>query len=152
MAPRCKKMTAPATALVLLALATVARAGDGVIEINQARALAGGITPADTAGFPVEINAPGSYILTSDLIVSGVDTIGIQALTSEVTLDLNGFRIVGPVTCTGAGATLSCSATGLGTGRRIADCAGRCGYPCPIGVSCGGLPGASTCPSPQASW
>jgi hypothetical protein len=39
---------------------TAVAAVDGVIEINQARVLAGGITPADTPGFPVTIGTSGS--------------------------------------------------------------------------------------------
>ena len=42
-----------------------ALASDGVIEINQAKALAGGVTAFDGPGFPVTVTAPGSYILTS---------------------------------------------------------------------------------------
>lgn len=41
---------------LLLGLAGSAWAVDGVIDINQARALAGGVTPGDTAGFPVTIS------------------------------------------------------------------------------------------------
>src|SRR5262245_6979065 len=36
---------------------------EGEILITQAKANAGGITPADTAGFPVTLSAPGSYRL-----------------------------------------------------------------------------------------
>ena len=56
--------------LVILALATPAFGVDGVIEISQARALAGGINPVDTPGFPITIDQSGSYRLTSDLNVS----------------------------------------------------------------------------------
>jgi hypothetical protein len=65
-----------------------------VIEINQSRALAGNITTGDGAGFPVTINASGSYRLTSDLTVpAGWDGIDVNA--NNVTIDLNGFNIVG---------------------------------------------------------
>jgi len=64
---------------------------DGVIEINQARAVAGSVTPGDAPGFPVQISASGSYRLTSNLNPSGQD--GIDVTTSHVTLDLNGFSI-----------------------------------------------------------
>jgi len=71
-----------------------AAAVDGVIEINQARALAGGLTPGDDPGFPVTISLSGSYRLTSDLNVP-LDTDGIvtQGDAFQVTLDLNGFTI-----------------------------------------------------------
>ena len=54
-----------------LAFCAPALAVDGVIEINQARALAGGVTSGDTPGFPVIIDTAGSYTLTSDLTTSG---------------------------------------------------------------------------------
>jgi len=97
----------------LLGFATVGHAVDGVILIDQNRALAGNVTPGDAPGFPVSINQPGSYRLSGNLTVSGsVNAIEINA--SEVTLDLNGFAIVGPTVCTGTG--LSCSPIGSGTG------------------------------------
>lgn len=72
---------------------------DGVIEINQARALAGGVTPGDAAGFPVDINQSGSYRLTSDLSVDK-DATAIQIIANNVAIDLNGFSILGPNLCT----------------------------------------------------
>ena len=86
-------------ALLALLLATPALAVDGVIEINQARVLTGGITSTDNPGFPVEIDQPGSYRLTSDLTVpSGY--FGFVVHADNVTLDLNGFTVFG-----GGGAT-----------------------------------------------
>jgi hypothetical protein len=70
-------------------------ASDGVIEINQARLAAGGVTTGDTPGAPVTLSTPGSYRLTSDLR-SGTRATSVILITSErVTLDLNGFS-VGP--------------------------------------------------------
>jgi hypothetical protein len=105
------------TCTALLALAPHVRAADGVIEISQAAALAGGVTANDDPDFPVEINAPGSYRLTSDLVVgANQDAISIASGAAGSTLDLNGFAIRGPVTCTGGGATLVCQNTGTGDG------------------------------------
>jgi len=90
-------------ALLLAALAALARpaaAVDGVIEINQARAMAGGITAGDGAGFPVSINASGSYRLTGNLTFEGTITTAIEVSASDVEIDLNGFSIAGGVTCT----------------------------------------------------
>ena len=42
--------------LLLLARPPLASAVDGVVEINQTRALAGAITASDTAGFPVTLD------------------------------------------------------------------------------------------------
>ncbi len=83
-----------ATALLFLTLlAPGALAGEGRLEINQVGIEASG-------GFPFVIDAPGSYVLTSDLDVpAGVD--GLLLATSGVTLDLNGFTIRGPFLCIG---------------------------------------------------
>jgi hypothetical protein len=89
--------------LLLLSLAVPAGAVDGVIEINQARALLGNVTPGDTAGFPVTIAAghSGSYRLTGNLSVSSDAVDAIEVLAADVTIDLNGFTIDGPTVCTG---------------------------------------------------
>jgi hypothetical protein len=73
-------------------LSIAAHAANGVIEINQARAVAGSVTPGDTGGFPVTISASGSYILTSNLVATNG---GIVIAASNVTIDLNGFTISG---------------------------------------------------------
>lgn len=96
-------------------------ASDGVVEINQVRALEGGVTINDDPGFPVEINTSGSYRLTSDLIVrdlpgaADLDVLAVSA--SNVTLDLNGFSIIGPVECSGSPRV--CTPTGAGVGVRL---------------------------------
>ncbi len=80
-----------------------AQAGDGVIEINHAAALAGGVTSYDDPGYPVTIVPGASYRLTSDLRVSSenldviegyVPTIlGFPSSNGTITLDLNGFSV-----------------------------------------------------------
>ena len=109
-----KSIVARAGLFVLL-LPAHARAVDGVIEINQARALAGGVTASDTPGFPVTIDSSGSYRLTSDLVLGapGVEGILINANSENgpATLDLNGFAVRGLVSCTNTddtGATITC--------------------------------------------
>ena len=79
-----------------LALAGLpAAAIDGVVLIDQNRALAGAVTPGDVAGFPISINQPGSYRLSGTLTVpAGLN--GIEINVDGVTLDLNGFVINGP--------------------------------------------------------
>jgi parallel beta-helix repeat protein len=88
-----------------------APARDGVIEINQARARAGGITPGDTPNFPVQITTSGSYVLTGDLASS---TSAIEIFADDVTIDLGGFELRGPVSCGCCPA--SCPAPGLSGG------------------------------------
>lgn len=67
-------------AAILLAPAGQALAAEGVIQINQARALAGGVTPGDEPGFPVTISQPGSYRLTGNLTTAASDTPAIPDL------------------------------------------------------------------------
>jgi hypothetical protein len=104
---------------VLLALASfspVIAAGIGPVVITQSTALQGGISGAcDAPGFPITICKQGSYILGSNLTVPANHD-GIDIAVPGVTIDLNGFTVRGPVTCTGVGTTLSCSKTGLANG------------------------------------
>jgi parallel beta-helix repeat protein len=104
------------SALVLfLTLPTPALASDGVLEINRACAVQTGCFAGDTAGFPVTISARGSYRLTSNLALPDENTDGIQISNDNVSIDLAGFEIRGPVVCSGA--PLTCvPATGTGSG------------------------------------
>lgn len=66
------------------------------------------LTANSSTVFPIVITKPGSYRLGSDVTVpAGVDGIDINA--HDVTLDLNGFTVRGPNTCTSSGSTLSCT-------------------------------------------
>lgn len=85
-----------------LAVSGVALAAEGVIEINQARALAGGVTSGDSAGYPITIDQAGSYALTSSLDPSPADAIYIQA--DDVSIDLRGFRVKGSISDVNSGA------------------------------------------------
>lgn len=87
---------------------------DGVTDINQARALAGGVSPDDTAGFPVTISQSGSYRLTGNLTTPNLNTTAIVVSAPFVTIDLNGFGIFGGNTCSGS--PTSC---GSGTSRGV---------------------------------
>ena len=62
-------------------------------NIDQAAALAGGVSSCDMPGFPVTICDSGSYRLSSNLDVFSGD--GIEVTTDDVTIDLNGFTIRG---------------------------------------------------------
>jgi hypothetical protein len=82
-----------------------------VITIDQAKATNGNVTAGDAAGFPITINASGSYKLTSNLVVpAGTDAILVTA--GNVSIDLNGFSIIGPGNCSGQPASMTCTATG----------------------------------------
>lgn len=79
-------------ALLYLLVAPAAFAVDGVLEINQASVDAAG-------GFPLTISQAGSYRLTSSLTVPSGEN-GIEATVDDVWLDLNGFSLIGPGSCT----------------------------------------------------
>lgn len=99
----------------LFALSAAAHAVDGVILIDQAKALAGNVTPGDAPGFPVTLSKSGSYRLSGNLVVPDAYTTGIKVATSNVNVDLNGFGIFGPNQCIGFPVT-SCAFHGSGHG------------------------------------
>jgi hypothetical protein len=105
------KRTCLFSVLIGLAALPQAFAVDGVILISQTTALLGNVTPGDTPGFPVTISQPGSYRLSSNLTVPDANTTAIQVTSTNVTIDLNGFSIIGPVVCTGEPVT-SCNPSG----------------------------------------
>jgi parallel beta-helix repeat protein len=80
-------------AAALVATPQATRAAEGVIEINQARVLAGGITPGDAPGFPATLSRSGSYRLTSNLATESRNLSGIEVTEQGVSIDLNGFTI-----------------------------------------------------------
>lgn len=69
-----------------------AHAVDGVVLIDQNKALVGNVTPGDTAGFPVTLSRPGSYRLSGNL-TAPAGTHGFLIASPGVTLDLNGFTL-----------------------------------------------------------
>jgi hypothetical protein len=101
------------------ALPRRATAADGMIEINQQRALAGAVTPGDAPGFPVELFTRGSFVLTGDLDVPGSAESGISVYAAGTRIDLNGFSVSSatqcpgqPPVCTQAGARIGIAASG----------------------------------------
>ena len=97
---------------ILVSVGSAVRSEDGAIEINQL-CVASGCFTGDDPGFPVEINAPGSYRLTSNLSVPAAES-GIAVQVDNVTLDLAGNALLGPVDCNGPDPTCSPSTTGIG--------------------------------------
>jgi hypothetical protein len=106
----------PVVLAILLAAAPFSlRAEGGRIEINAACASAGCFA-GDSPGYPVSITQPGSYMLTSDLVLpAGVS--GITLLTDDVHIDLNNFAIRGPATCAPGACSQSASPRLVGVGR-----------------------------------
>ncbi|MBN8505098.1 MAG: right-handed parallel beta-helix repeat-containing protein [Burkholderiales bacterium] len=75
------------------------RDGDGVVNLNQTNATAGGVHATDAPGFPISIGTSGTYRLTSNLVVPAGQH-GIEVGPNlHVVIDLNGFQIVGPAVC-----------------------------------------------------
>jgi hypothetical protein len=99
-------------ASLTLMTSEVALAADGIIEINQISALAGGVTPGDTPGFPVEIFVTGSYRLTGNLAVPSGAPAGIAVYAYGTTVDLAGFSITSSTQCSGT--PVSCTTSGAG--------------------------------------
>ncbi len=76
--------------------------------IDHTKALAGNVTPGDAAGYPITISRPGHYKLMSNLTVPAGSK-GIEATVPNVTLDLNGFTVSGPGSCTRSGFVVTCT-------------------------------------------
>lgn len=101
----------------LLVASFAAHASDGVIEIYHAKIMA-------SSGYPYLISQPGSYRLTSNLTQADPDVGVIEIGASNVSLGLNGFAIIGPVTCAlsiGDGPVTSCASAGAVAGIRITE-------------------------------
>ena len=99
--------------LTVTFLTTAVYAVDGVILIDQNKALAGGVTPGDAPGYPIQITKGGSYKLSGDLTVADLTTTGFSLETNQpVTIDFNGFSLSGP----NAGQTQPCQAVTPGKG------------------------------------
>src|SRR6267378_2330657 len=97
------------TVLVVLTMALVpacAFAVDGQVLINQ--------STLNAAGGTYTITQPGSYKLSGNLQVKDENTTAIVVAADNVTIDLNGFSILGPTVCVGAPAI--CSPVGTGNG------------------------------------
>jgi len=80
-------------ALTMALIPAAALAIDGQVLINMS-------TVAAAGGFPYTITQAGSYKLSGNLTVPNGDTTAILIAHDNVTLDLNGFSILGPVDCT----------------------------------------------------
>lgn len=106
--------------MFLVFAASAAHAVDGVIQLNQARALAGDPSLADAPGFPITIRQSGSYRLTSDLVLFGIEGTeeldAINVMVTNVTIDLNGFAILGPASCTLDAGSIRCEPQAGGDG------------------------------------
>ena len=96
--------------LLFAALSGNLLAVDGVVLIHQNRALAGGITPGDTPGFPVTTSQEDAYRLTGNLTAPHKNTDGIVITANHVTIPTNGFSIIGASVC--GGSPITCSPGG----------------------------------------
>lgn len=94
--------------VAVLAFLVMSLAAFGQTEFGQAEALAGGVTPGDTPGFPVTLSQPGSYKLTSNLDNIGANN-AVVIEADDVYLDLAGFSIIGSNQGGYAGITISLS-------------------------------------------
>lgn len=97
--------------VALLSVAGVCHSDGGRVEINQASVVEAG-------GFPHVISTPGNFVLTSDLVV-GSDVDALHFNVGPVSLDLNGFEIVGTASCD-ASSCATGSASGVSTRNSVA--------------------------------
>jgi hypothetical protein len=88
-------MKSIAIALAMALFPACVFAVDGQALINQSTVMAAG-------GFPYKILQAGSYKLSGNLVVTTIGTDAIDIFSDNVTLDLNGFAIIGPGSCTGS--------------------------------------------------
>lgn len=102
--------------LLLLLLGASAPAFAAVTAINQTKAINGNVTPGDAAGFPVTLSRRGSYRLDGNLTVPNENITAINVTANNVSIDLNGFAILGPTVCTGSPVTSCSRPTGSGNG------------------------------------
>lgn len=98
---------------VAMLVALPASTAAAVTLIDQRSASTGNVTPGDAPGFPVTITQPGSYLLAGNLTVPNANTTAIEIASDHVTLDLNGFAILGPTDCSGG---FPCVGAGTGSG------------------------------------
>jgi hypothetical protein len=105
-------------ALAALAISAAAPASDGVLQINTT-CVSFGCFAGDSSGFPVTITQAGSYQLTSNLTTASIDQNLIVVSADDVSIDLNGFAIRGPVTCTGDTAVCSGQSSAVSNGQGI---------------------------------
>jgi hypothetical protein len=89
-------------------IAVPVSAAEGVTEINQA-------IVDDAGGFPFIIATPGSYALTGNLTLPALTTTGVLISAEDVTVDLRGFAIRGPNTCTPGSCSNAFSGVGVGS-------------------------------------
>jgi hypothetical protein len=108
--------------LVLMAAAIIAilatRASAGPLDPPAAPASTNRsliFQPASCGGFPITISQPGSYALASNITMPVGCTFknGITITTSNVTLDLNGFSVIGLASNSGTGIYAGSGTMGL---------------------------------------
>lgn len=99
--------------LCLLAGTQLSFAVDGAYQINAACA-AVGCFPGDNPGYPVEITQSGTYDMVGSLTIADQTTTAILVEANNVTINMNGFRIIGPVTCNGTPVTCTPATSGGG--------------------------------------
>ena len=94
---RKSSMSTPMTRVAILAAMAAFMAiapASAEIVITQQKALAGNVTPGDAPDFPVTLSRSGAYSLGGNLSVpAGKD--GIVIAAPDVTIDLNGFFMIG---------------------------------------------------------
>jgi len=110
-------------AALVFAWASLGLTAPGALEINAHCAVSTGCFAGDAAGYPVTISQPGSYVLTSNLVLPDTNTTGILVANDGVVIDLKMFSIVG-VGCFGQNSDCT-PASGTGHGIDVDDIVNR---------------------------
>lgn len=85
-------------AILGLALLHAAPGVRAQITVDHSKVINGTVAPGIPAEYPLRLNKPGHYILTSDLWAPA-GKVGIQVSADNVTIDLNGFTLTSGVQC-----------------------------------------------------
>jgi len=117
-----RPLSAIALAVLSLLAADSARASrgprDGRLALDQV-CVPIGCFPGDGPGWPIQITQPGAYVLTSNLDVTGqpnpANVTAVVVTAPSVDLDLGGFALRGPLSCSGSPLTCTPS-SGMGVG------------------------------------
>jgi parallel beta-helix repeat protein len=97
--------------------------GLSMVAANEAAAV-DGVKLLGTTSFPIVIDQPGSYRLKRNLLLPGPGTTAIQVTAPDVTIDLNGFSILGSNVCE-EDQPVTCNIVGAGIGIQYTAASGR---------------------------
>lgn len=106
---RCRMWKSVAVRSGCLALSVL-----GIFLVSGDVSAVGNNASVAEAKFQLTVSEPGTYRLSEDVVVTDANTTAIEINVDNVTIDMNGFSIRGPGTCTPP--PVSCAPRGTGNG------------------------------------